>query len=85
MNPHPTVPGAVIIVADFDCDGVDDGVFPPCPALVPETMVPVELTSFTVASVRSISPGGLASAAFAMIVLIPGIRFVRRWLPGLDI
>ena len=85
VNPHPTVPGAVMIVADFDCDGVDDGVFPPCPALIPETMVPVELTSFTVASVRSISPGGLASAAFAMIVLIPGIRFVRRWLPGLDI
>jgi len=85
VEPHPTVPDAVMIVADFDCDGVDDGVFPPCPAIVPESMVPVELSSFTVASVRSISHGGLASAVFAVFILIPGVRFVRRWLPGLDI
>ncbi len=85
VEPHPTIAGAVTIVADFDCDGIDDGVFPPCPAIIPESMVPVELTSFTVASARSISRGGLASAVFAIFILIPGVRFVRRWLPGLDI
>ena len=85
VEPHPTVAGAVTIVADFDCDGVDDGVFPPCPAIIPEYIVPVELSSFTVASAKSFSPGGFAFAALAAVFLLPGIRLMRRWRSGLDI
>lgn len=85
VEPHPTEPGAVTIIADFDCDGLDDGVFPPCPAIIQESMVPVELSSFTVASLRSVIPGGFGSFALVALILVPGIRFVRRWLPGLDI
>jgi hypothetical protein len=85
VNPHPTIAGAVIIETDFDCDGVNDGVFPPGPPIVPDSMVPVELSSFTVASARPVSTKGVSLVALAVVILLPGVRLMRRWLPGLDI
>jgi hypothetical protein len=82
----PVVPfgdgsGAVKVAVDMDCDGVADSGFPPPPPLVAMT-VPVELQSFTVASLLPGTTGrfGLAALAAVALSVLPGL--FRRRLTG---
>ena len=75
--------GEVAIGIDMDCDGVQDANLPNSPTLMP-TIVPVELQSFTIASLLPTEPIGVLLYLLAGGVLLL-VHRLRERLPNLNV